>query len=238
MSDLNHQPFLVTLRIGTPYIPPKVAPTLDALLWGAVQMGYPECENIAERIPLKKTDGVFHGSRMICDPLFPEPSVSFFQSINNERKEDCLAEAWMDTHIYKDSGVDISKLRNGDAGRGTFSVNMNSYPVRSRGSVWKVGFYGCGDVKRVEFLLQLLPGIGRKTSRGYGAIQEVEVEPVEEDRSLMRDGKPMRPIPELLWAHLGGVRLPLQMARAEMHSGQPDHYEVLCVTPTGGHLPW
>ena len=240
LNDREYQPFLVTLTIGTPYIPPKVAPTLDGLLWGAAGLESPDCEDIAERIPLKKTDGVFHGSRMMCDPLFPERPVSFFQSINNERREDDLPEFWMDARAYKGSSVDVSKLRNGDPGRGTFSVKMDGYTPFSRGSSWKVGFYGCGDIARVESLLRTPPGIGRKAARGYGSIvaDGVDVTPVDQDWSLMRDGSPMRPIPEKLWRDLGGLPLPLKMARAEMCAGHPDDHEVLCVTPAGGQLSW
>lgn len=239
-KQVSHQPFLVTLTIGTPYIPPKVEPTLDGLLWGAVRLENPDCEDVASHLPLRMTDGVFHGSRMMCDPLFPERPVTFFQSINSERREDGLHAAWLDTRIYKGSAVDVSNIRNGDGGRGTFSVKMNDYTPFGRGACWKVGFYGCGDIARVKSLLRLLPGIGRKAARGYGALVDdgVDIDIMETDWSLMRDGKPMRPIPEQLWSTLGGSPLPLRMARAEMRNGQPDDYEVLCVTPAGGRLSW
>ncbi|CDQ10638.1 conserved protein of unknown function [Acidithiobacillus ferrivorans] len=228
----------MTLNIGTPYIPPKVAPTLDGLLWGAARLEFPECEDATEHIPLQRTEGVFHGSHMMCDPLFPERTVTFFQSINNEREEDAIHESWLDTRLYKGADVDVSKLRNGDSGRGTFSVKMDSYTPFGRGRFWKAGFFGCGDMSRVESLLRILPGIGRKAARGYGAIADVDVDPVERDCSLMREGKPMRPIPEKLWSSLGGTPLPLRMARAEMRAGHPDDHEVLCVTPGGGRLSW
>lgn len=237
-TQVFHQPFLVTLTIGTPYIPPKVAPTLDALLWGAVRLKYPDCEDVAQRIPLQSTDGVFHGSRMLCDPLFPIGPVLFFQSINNERREDDLPNGWLDTRAYKGTPVDVSKIRNGDSSRGSFSVKMDSYTPFGRGALWKAGFYGCGDMTMTESLLRVLPGIGRKAARGYGAIVDVDMEPVDEDCSLIRDGKPMRPIPEPLWRQIGGDPLPLRKARAVIGDGQPDYRESLCVTPAGGRLPW
>lgn len=78
-THTDFQPFLVTLTIGSPYIPPRAMPTLDALLWGAARLESPQCEDVAERIPLKRTDGVFHGSCMMCDPMFPDCEVKFFQ---------------------------------------------------------------------------------------------------------------------------------------------------------------
>lgn len=236
--DGKNQPFKVTLYIGSPYIPPKVAPTLDGLLWGAVRLELPDCDDVAAHIPLQQTDGVFHGSRMMCDPLFPDRPVTFFQSINNERREETIQEAWLDTRLYKGSCVDISKLRKGDSGRGTFSVKMDNYAPLYRGQYWEARFYGCGDPERVESLLRVLPGIGRKAARGYGSIVDVDVEVIDQDLSLIRDGKPMRPIPKSLWDSIGGMPLPLRMARVEMCEGNPDDHEVLCVTPIGDRLSW
>lgn len=237
-SDQKQKPFQVRLTIGTPYLPPKAIPTLDALLWGAIGLASPECEDIAERIPLKKTDHIFHGSCMICDPLFPDRPIDFFQSINNERREDALISTWLDNRLYAGTDVDVRFIRNGDAGRGTFSTTTDRYTPFSRGQRWTVGFYGCGDLYRVESLLRRLPGMGRKASRGYGAIVEVDIEPVEKDYALIKDGKPMRPIPEKLWAKLGGAPLPLKMARAELHRDNPDNRETWCVAPGGARMSW
>lgn len=238
MTENEFSPFLVTLTIGSAYIQPKKPPTLDALLLGALRLVFPYSEDVSALIPLQKTDGVFHGSCMICDPLFSGYYVKFFQSINNERKEQTINGDWLDTRIYKGLDVDVSKLRKGDSGRGAFSTKMDDYTLYHRGSFWKAGFFGCGDLSQVKSLLHKLPGIGRKAARGYGAIFDVDVDPVDTDYSLIRDGKPMRPIPENLWVRMGGSPLPLRMARAEIHIGNPDEHEVLCVAPTGEHLSW
>lgn len=237
-THTDFQPFLVTLTIGSPYIPPRAMPTLDALLWGAARLESPQCEDVAERIPLKRTDGVFHGSCMMCDPMFPDCEVKFFQSINNERKEDGLPDAWLDGKIYEGLPVDISKIRGGDAARGTFSTKRDGYVPFSRGRFWNVGFYGCGDMLRAGLLLRRLPGIGRKASRGYGAITNMDVVAVDQDLSLMRDGLPMRPIPGTLWKRMGGSPLPLKMARAELRDADPNSCEVNCVAPAGEILSW
>lgn len=56
-------------------------------------------------------------------------------------------------------------------------------------------FYGYGDIDLVEELLQLLPGLGNDVRVGWGAIASWSIEPLPEDRSLVCDGRAMRPIP-------------------------------------------
>lgn len=237
MSELS-QPFLVTLTIGSAYLPPKAMPTLDAILWSAVKRVSEGEDDMTSCMPLCRTERVFHGSGMLCEPMFPVLPVKFFQSICNERKEDDLLPQWLDTRLYKGSSVDVGKIKSGISGKGTFSVKTDGYTALSRGKLWKVGFYGCGDMRRVESLLHLLPGIGRKASRGYGAITDIEVEPKDHDFSMMRDGLPMRPIPIEIWERMGGRMLPKRKARAVMCDGDPDEYEEFCVTPMGDRIPW
>ena len=90
----------------------------------------------------------------------------------------------------------------------------------------------------VQTLLHRLPGIGKKAARGYGAITDVDVDPVDHDLSLMRNGLPMRPIPVDLWDRMGGRTLPVRMARAMVCDGNPDEHEVPCVAPMGERLSW
>lgn len=238
MSGTRFSPLMVTLTIGSSYIPPKKPPTLDALLFGALRLLHPDTENLVDLIPLQHTDGVFHASCMMCDPLFPGGQVSFIQSINNERREDAIPAPLFNARLYSGLGVSVSELRNGGSQRGTFCPRVDKYPLLHRGSVWKVGFFGCGDAPAVESLLRYLPGIGRKARRGYGSIVDVDVDAVEEDYSLMRDGLPMRPIPTALWHQLGGSPQATCVARARLSMGNPDNHEEPCVAPSGGHLPW
>jgi hypothetical protein len=235
---VKHEPFLCTITVTGIYVPPKKLPTLDALLWGAARLATENDIPDLLDIPLKMTDGVFHGSSMLCDPMFSVSPVRFFQSIYNERQEDDLSPAWLDTKLYKNSSVGVHDLKSGTTVRGTFSVKENEYAALSRGKSWEVGFYGCGDLNLVESMLHLLPGIGKKASRGYGAITGVNVKPEDQDLSMMREGLPMRPIPVELWDRLSGRPLPTRKARAVVCDGNPDDHEVWCVTPNGARLPW
>lgn len=59
-------------------------------------------------------------------------------------------------------------------------------------------WYAVGDGAAVERLLRLVPGVGKKTGMGFGALVDgFTVEPWGEDWSEVRDGVPMRPIPLL-----------------------------------------
>lgn len=60
----------------------------------------------------------------------------------------------------------------------------------------EIVFYAKGDKEEIERLLKsYIFYVGKKGSQGYGRIREIIVEEIEEDWSLFKDGKPMRPIP-------------------------------------------
>ena len=61
-------------------------------------------------------------------------------------------------------------------------------------------FYGCGDIDRIASALQHLLAIGDNVRIGYGALHSWHIEPIDEDRSLIYQGKAMRPIPVRLLA--------------------------------------
>jgi CRISPR type IV-associated protein Csf3 len=39
----------------------------------------------------------------------------------------------------------------------------------------KIVFYGCGDMEKVEELLQLIPAMGNKRNLGYGKIAKIKI---------------------------------------------------------------
>jgi hypothetical protein len=59
---------------------------------------------------------------------------------------------------------------------------------------WAV-FYGRGDVGLVRDLLDDLTHLGNKTRAGWGRVASVSVEEIEENRSLVWEGRAMRPLP-------------------------------------------
>jgi hypothetical protein len=57
-------------------------------------------------------------------------------------------------------------------------------------------FYGNGDIEETERLLKTyIFFIGKKISQGYGEIRDIEVVKTDYDYSVLKEGKPTRPIP-------------------------------------------
>lgn len=56
-------------------------------------------------------------------------------------------------------------------------------------------FWGRGDMHLVQDLLQDLTHLGGKSRMGWGAVSAVTVRETEQDRSLVWEGRAMRPIP-------------------------------------------
>jgi len=125
-------------------------------------------------LPLKKTAGIYHAS------------VSFFD----------VSDVYATT-IYKkfcERYLDLRRIRAKkiDRSRGVFKdfrINLTYIPAR------KVTFYACGDVDTVDELLSALPGLGKKISIGFGFVKDFRIDELDEDLSIVREGKAMRPIP-------------------------------------------
>ena len=70
-------------------------------------------------------------------------------------------------------------------------------------------WYAVGDQGEVESLLAMIPGIGKKTATGYGAVAEWMVEPWPLDLSCVDElGRPMRALPGANGPDYGGIRPP------------------------------
>ena len=69
-------------------------------------------------------------------------------------------------------------------------------------------FYSCGKIDRIAQLLHHLPALGDNTRIGFGAIHSWHIERLPHDRSLVWQGRAMRPIPvRLLESYSEAVRL-------------------------------
>ncbi|WP_456478144.1 hypothetical protein [Geoglobus ahangari] len=125
-------------------------------------------------LPLKKTAGIYHAS------------VSFFD----------VSEAYTTT-IYKrfcEKHLDLRRIRRKkiDRARGHFRDYMISLvyvPAK------RVTFYANGNPDRIESLLEGLPGLGKKVAIGFGFIKDFRIHESDEDHSIVKDGRAMRPIP-------------------------------------------
>jgi len=66
----------------------------------------------------------------------------------------------------------------------------------------RVVFYFYGDLERVLKLLEHLPALGKKADIGFGMYRSVSVEELDEDRSVVWEGRAMRPLTLMMleWA--------------------------------------
>jgi CRISPR type IV-associated protein Csf3 len=61
---------------------------------------------------------------------------------------------------------------------------------------WTVVWYAVGHPEKIEALLAMINGVGKKRNLGYGAVREWTVEEIDEDYSLFdADGRLMRAVP-------------------------------------------
>ena len=101
------------------------------------------------------------------------------------------------TKVFKrfcEKYFDFNKVRKKriDRRRGffkDFSLQYVYIPAR------KVTFYACGDADALEFLLSGLPGIGKRTSIGFGMIKDYSIKEISKDFSIVKRGVAMRAIP-------------------------------------------
>lgn len=87
------------------------------------------------------------------------------------------------------------KLRYVDRGRGPFRDWMMKMPYAPAN---QITFYAHGDLAEVLRLLSFLPALGKKTAYGFGAFHSISVEEYPEDRSVVWQGRAMRPIPMIM----------------------------------------
>jgi CRISPR type IV-associated protein Csf3 len=82
-----------------------------------------------------------------------------------------------------------------DIGSGNFKSYHMPLVIKSYKNIT---FYVRGDMENVKELLEnYIYYLGKKSSQGYGQIRKWEFKEVEQDWSIWKDNKPMRPIPGL-----------------------------------------
>lgn len=122
----------------------------------------------------------------------------------------------------------------GLGGRKVFVAGGEAKPTRDTVpliSVWALEWDVVGDAARIRDLLADCHAIGGRRGAGYGAVSAWEIFDATEDRSLVRDGSPARPLP------LRGdedVRFPGGWLPAEMATRAPYWHRAtrtLCAVP-------
>ncbi|MEN6546043.1 MAG: hypothetical protein ABFE07_08390 [Armatimonadia bacterium] len=120
-----------------------------------------------------KTNGVRHAGVSIFGPEAETYTATMFKRFEPEG--------------YPETGAQRVNLGSG---------HFRNYMLRSvLVSCERVEFHGNGDMERVGRLLRQLPHLGNDGRVGHGDIIGLDIEPEEEDRSLVVGGIAMRPIP-------------------------------------------
>ena len=145
--------------------------------------------------------------------------------------------------VIKPDGDYYGEMGLYQVGRGTFKNALHTYPrlLPPPGDItdgrWDVYFYGVGDIDTIAGLLRVLPGLGRKAARGYGAIDQapdaIRVEAESEDASWIKRGRPMRPLPAGLWAGLQGATPDWPTSLAPVRHPYHNAPAEPCVAPDG-----
>lgn len=255
---MNSEPFVAWLTIEPPYLPPMRMPFLDGILWGALARSLGGNFPSLDMIPLERIDTVFCGSGMISPDILPAEWDGAITTTTTFRasivKEEDLSKITREMMYGKQATTrfrgNSTELLNAGVGKGVYRTTQSThalyYPLLPGGSqqaggisqdrAWRVRFYGVGDIAEVERLLNVLPGLGRKTMRGYGAIKRVEVTPVDTDYSLVRNGIALRPMPAKLAGKIGvdlTRYIPLRRSIAPPYLVSE---EVECITPDGHYI--
>lgn len=136
------------------------------------------------------------------------------------------------TKKWHDKNDDIVKIEGKkqrvDIGAGHFKnyhmpIILKSYK--------EVIFYARGDKEEIERLLKNnIFYVGKKGSQGYGRIREIIVEEIEQDWSILKEGKLIRPIPAKYCKELNLEGFDFQRLPIIPPYWRKDHNE-LCVMP-------
>jgi hypothetical protein len=176
---MNYEPLKVTAILTSPYVTTDYI-FFDALISSAVWQDI--MGDRAFNIPENKTD-VFH----IPLPL----------KLIGTKEPFYAASIGFPKHAVEGTArwrkqTDIESKKKIRIGSGEYKRYDMPMPYTS---AEEIIFYANGNKGEIERLLQYIPGIGKKRTQGYGNVRKWQVESLEDDWSIVKDGIPMRPIP-------------------------------------------
>lgn len=104
---------------------------------------------------------------------------------------------WHKSFNTKNDDLILFKREKGknriDIGRGYFKSYNSSLTIKSYKTMT---FFVRGELEKIKYLLnEHIYFLGKKSSQGYGEVLEWDFEKIDEDISVLKNNKPMRPIP-------------------------------------------
>lgn len=226
---MNNVPFYVNVALSSPVILSDSYLTLDAILGAAIFKRTADPEQAINGIPLKRTDGIYHGSQAYLETVGSGEfgSVRFVRKLGGADGE---PGAWVPNN---------PKIKNGYSvltAKGDYGNKMDSREfMLSKNMLW----FGCGDVDAVRDLLTEITSVGAKRNQGFGQVEIDQssnefawtVTECPNDCSLIAAGRPARPIPLDDWRnHMkGGDDVATAMVTVTLPAWQPN--PTLCAVP-------
>lgn len=175
--------FQLTLRLATPLVTGGGYMTLDALLAAILFDQGLTVEQAHNQIPLRNTDGLWHGSAAIYESV----EVGRQAFVANLRANHDLDPSLLARNKKGAIHTKISLKRQRE-----FGAVMNGYRYVTTSSV---AWYGEGNVKGVRRLIETVSFIGKRRANGFGEIQSFEIEESDSDGVVGLTGEPLRPVP-------------------------------------------
>lgn len=191
------RPFLCYFALNTPALLGRRL-TLDGLLAGALFSRLQDLDRALAEIPLKQTNGVFHGSAAFLEGQTAVGSFTVGSSLQINRLDPETVAP------NKNGKYPTVSLANGE-----FRNRQTHYVSSTAKAVW---FAGLGDPDRTRMLLGEIDGLGAKRTSGWGEVlsfEVAEVDTLDPHYGLkLTDGTPARPVPIDLWDAIGGGDAP------------------------------
>ena len=181
----------VTARLNAPIVTGGGYMTLDGLLGALLFDQLQDVDAAHAAIPVRSTDGLFHASAIIMEPI-ERSRVAFIASLRPNHSIDpdlILKNKRGELHRKFDSSV--TNVMNG--------YRMLTAPT----ATW----YTEGDADQIRKLLEPVQFIGKRRASGFGRVTQWEFEPDDLDGIEGPFGEPLRPIPQEMFK--GDRTLPL-----------------------------
>jgi len=198
-------PFQITANLATPLIlSDDTYLTLDALLSGVIFEKTDSFDRALNEIPLDRSNGVWHGSAAFLDSCAIRTSAPFGAGLRTRDVDSGALERLALARIR--AGKRRGEIAKIDTQRSFYQSTLVHYSAYSTPRVY---WFGSGDMEKVKLLISSVPAIGKKRRQGYGQVEHIEIEPLENDVSLSRfvrgERQPMRPIGLKEWQALYGT---------------------------------
>lgn len=177
----------ITAHMKTPFITGGGYMTFDAVLAGILFDQLQDVEAAHCSVPIKCTDGLFHASAAMYEPL-DQSRVTFVANLRAAHDLDS------DLIMKNRQGRIHSKIS--ESKKQQYGLVLNSYDCMNTETVqWSVE----GDPEQIKKLIEPISFIGKRRASGYGEVDRWSLENSELGGLLGYLNEPLRPIPEDLF---------------------------------------